>query len=92
VRSWEEQGLSRVYVDGGSLIGQFLAVGLIDDLCLTTVPVLLGDGIPLFPPSGVASSWRLEGVASWPSGMVRRRYARATESPTPAAPGTNPGS
>jgi len=77
VATWQALGLGHVYVDGGSLIGQFLAEGLIDDMVITTAPVLLGDGIPLFPPTGVGSSWRLEAVESWPSGMMSRRYARA---------------
>jgi dihydrofolate reductase len=76
VRRWREQGLEHVYVDGGQLIGSFLAEGLIDDMVLTTAPVLLGDGIPLFPSHGASSSWVLQDVQTWPSGMVNRTYTR----------------
>ena len=44
----EAEGVRRVYVDGGKTIQRFLAAGLIDDLILTRIPILLGDGIPLF--------------------------------------------
>lgn len=33
---------------GGQMIQRFLKEGLIDDLILTTIPILLGGGIPLF--------------------------------------------
>jgi len=34
---------------GGELIGSFLQAGLIDQIALSVQPVLLGEGIPLFP-------------------------------------------
>ena len=64
------QGLDRVYVDGGQVISAFLAEGLIDDLVLTTAPVLLGDGLPLFHPGGRPADLLLDGVQTWPSGFV----------------------
>ncbi len=45
-----EQGVGHVYVDGGRTIQGFLAESLIDDITTTTVPIALGDGIPLFGP------------------------------------------
>lgn len=44
------QGVQHVYVDGGSTIQGFLAESLIDQITITTIPVILGDGIPLFGP------------------------------------------
>ena len=44
------QGVKHVYVDGGNTIQGFLAESLIDDITITSVPVALGDGIPLFGP------------------------------------------
>lgn len=37
-----------VYLDGGDLVRQGLAAGLVDEMTLTLVPVLLGDGVRLF--------------------------------------------
>ena len=73
---WTEMGLARVYVDGGQLISAFLKAGLIDDMVLTKVPVLLGDGKPLFYPTANAAFMRLDGVQSWPSGFVNTSYSR----------------
>lgn len=42
------EGVKRLYVDGGYTIQQFLAEDLIGDITITTIPVILGEGIPLF--------------------------------------------
>ncbi|MFC1942236.1 dihydrofolate reductase family protein [Chloroflexota bacterium] len=43
-----EKGYSNLYIDGGKTIQNFLAEDLIDEMIITKIPVLLGDGIPLF--------------------------------------------
>jgi dihydrofolate reductase len=78
VRAWTERGFDRVYVDGGKLISSFLDVGLIDDLTVTVVPLLLGEGTPLFSPSPRVTPLELESVAGYPSGMAQLRYRRRT--------------
>ncbi len=42
------QNVHRVYLDGGKVIQSFLREGLVADMVITTVPVLLGAGKPLF--------------------------------------------
>jgi dihydrofolate reductase len=42
------EGVEHVYVDGGTTIQGFLARGLVDEITVTVIPVLIGDGIPLF--------------------------------------------
>jgi dihydrofolate reductase len=42
--------VKHVYVDGGSTIQSFLAESLIDEITITRIPVVIGDGIPLFAP------------------------------------------
>ena len=39
---------TRLYIDGGTTIQSFLKQDLIDELIISTIPVLLGDGTPLF--------------------------------------------
>ncbi len=43
-----KRGLNNLYIDGGQVIQSFLKKDLIDELIITTVPVILGSGIPLF--------------------------------------------
>lgn len=45
-----EQGATHIYVDGGNTIQRFIAAGLVDEMTITRIPVLIGDGIPLFGP------------------------------------------
>jgi len=77
VAAWAQSGLTRVYVDGGRLISSFLEADLIDDLTITVVPILLGQGLPLFHPSANVRSFRLEGCESWPDGFATLSYSRA---------------
>lgn len=72
---WEATGHERVYLDGGRVISDFLAAGLVDDLLLTKVPLLLGDGLPLFHRVPVATPLRLLDVEPFPSGLVNLSYA-----------------
>lgn len=42
------EGYKHAYVDGGATITSFLNRKLIDEMIITQVPVLLGEGVPLF--------------------------------------------
>lgn len=44
----QERGVERAYADGGRTVQAFLVAGRLSDLTVTRVPVLLGDGVPLF--------------------------------------------
>lgn len=48
LKDLEKRELKNLYVDGGKTIQSFLKEDLIDEMIITTVPILLGDGIPLF--------------------------------------------
>jgi dihydrofolate reductase len=67
-------GARHVYVDGGITIQGFLRAGLIQRLIITRVPVLIGDGIPLF--GALPGDIRLRHVATrhYPSGLVSSEY------------------
>lgn len=42
------EGHDRIYIDGGKTIQSFLRAGLVTDMTLTRIPVLIGNGLPLF--------------------------------------------
>jgi len=63
-------------VGGGSLIQQFLAASAIDEMIISVVPCLLGEGIPLFPDSYSSSIWRLEATQSFANGIVNLHYVK----------------
>jgi dihydrofolate reductase len=67
-------GAHHLYVDGGITIQGFLRAGLIQRLIITRVPVLIGDGIPLF--GTLPRDIRLRHVSTrhYPSGLVSSEY------------------
>jgi len=42
------QNYFKLYIDGGKTIQDFLKEDLIDELIITTIPILIGGGFPLF--------------------------------------------
>ena len=69
-----ENGWSRAYVDGGKVVQSFIKLGLIEDIILTTVPTLIGDGIPLFGAIDEDIDLELVSSKSFASGMVQSHY------------------
>ena len=67
------EGIKRIYVDGGSVISQFLSVGLIEEMIVSQIPVLLGGGLPLFTATGEHSLTLVES-RSYPSGLVQTTW------------------
>ena len=69
------QGSARqAYIDGGATIQSFLAAGLIDELTITTIPILLGEGIRLFGPLPADVSLAHETTQSYSNGFVQTKY------------------
>jgi dihydrofolate reductase len=68
------RGARHLYVDGGITIQRFLRARLVDRLVVTRVPVLIGEGVPLF--GGLPQDMRLRHVVtrSYPSGLVQSEY------------------
>ena len=67
-------GAHHLYVDGGITIQGFLRAGLIQRLIITRVPVLIGDGIPLFGTLPRDIPLRHVGTRQYPSGLVSSEY------------------
>jgi dihydrofolate reductase len=67
-------GAQHLYIDGGVTIQGFLRAGLIHRLIITRVPVLIGEGIPLFGP--VPGDIQLRHIATrqYRSGLITSEY------------------
>ncbi len=61
-------------VGGGQIICSFLNEGLVDELLLFIVPVLLKEGIPLYPALNRQIGLKLMEIASYKTGIVKLHY------------------
>jgi len=61
-------------VGGGNVASQFADEGLLDELIVTVVPVVLGEGKPLFDRRLPGGPMQLTGTTTFDSGMVELRY------------------
>lgn len=68
------EGVQHIYLDGGHAIRQALAENLVDDMIISTIPVLLGSGRALFGSEVGASTWELLDSRAWASGLVRNTW------------------
>ncbi len=68
------RGWRRVYVDGGKIVQSFLREGLIAEMTLTRIPILIGDGLPLFGALDRDVDCEHLDTRIFPSGLVTSRY------------------
>ena len=68
-------GEGGIYLDGGALIRSFLDAGLVDEVTVTVIPVILGEGVPLFAGSAPRRMLRLERSRDLGAGIVQLRYS-----------------
>lgn len=68
------RGWKRVYVDGGMVIQSFLRAGLVDDMVISRVPVLIGEGISLFGALTTDTMLDHLSTRAFPSGLVQSTY------------------
>jgi dihydrofolate reductase len=77
VAAIEAQGFHSLWlVGGGALTRSFFQNDLIDEYIISIIPVLLGSGIPLFPPAGREQKLVLAKSTEYPSGLVQLQYKR----------------
>jgi dihydrofolate reductase len=74
VERLEREGHERLYVDGGVVIQSFLRQGLITDMTITTIPILIGQGISLFGPLEEDIRMKLVRSQSFAGGLVQSTY------------------
>lgn len=71
----ESSGFKHAYIDGGSTITSFVNLKLINEITITKVPVLLGEGIPLF--GKINKSVKLENAeaSAFPNDFIQVKYS-----------------
>lgn len=77
VKKLNSKGFANLYVDGGKTIHEFLKLDLIDEMIVTTVSTIIGDGIPLFGKIGEKRAFKLEKTEMLNENLVKQYYRRA---------------
>ncbi|EGA64902.1 dihydrofolate reductase family protein [Vibrio brasiliensis] len=76
VSDLNQQGYHDLYIDGGITIQNFLEQELIDQLTITTIPVLLGGGVKLFGDLESMQNYKLVESTVYLDTIVQSHYAR----------------
>ena len=70
-----KEGASHLYIDGGVTIQRFLRAGLISELTITVIPILIGEGTPLFGHLESDLNLNLIETNSYDFGFVQMKYS-----------------
>lgn len=73
-----QEGKDIWLVGGGELLSMLLTADLVDEMIITTIPVVLGSGISLFPNSPKESKWELKSSENYKNGVVQVTYKKAS--------------
>jgi dihydrofolate reductase len=68
------RGLRHVWIDGGQTLQAFLTAGLVDVITVTRIPILIGQGRPLFGLLPDDVSLKHMDTQSFQSGVVQSNY------------------
>ncbi|MFK8038147.1 MAG: dihydrofolate reductase family protein [Crocinitomicaceae bacterium] len=71
-----EHGFHNLYIDGGITIQNFLKEDLINELIITTIPILLGGGIPLFGDLSVPIRFQCTGTKIFLDAVVQNHFVK----------------
>lgn len=70
----ENSGHKHAYIDGGATITSFINHKLIDEMTITQVPVLLGEGLPLFGKINQSIKLEKSEASAFPNDFIQVRY------------------
>ena len=77
VASINAAGFKNLYIDGGITIRKFLEQDLIDELVITRIPILLGDGIPIFGKLNDPLRFMHKNTRVYDNALVKSHFIRA---------------
>ena len=75
----KKRGYENLYIDGGKVIQSFLKEDLVDEMILTRIPILLGEGIPLFGKLESHMKFKLVKTVTYNDKLVSSHYIRVKE-------------
>ena len=61
-------------VGGGELTSMLLNNNLIDEMIITTIPIILGSGIPLFPNNPKETNWEAIQTQKYENGIIQTKF------------------
>jgi dihydrofolate reductase len=70
------RGFKDLYIDGGKTIQSLLSKNLIDELIISRIPTILGEGIPLFSPQALKIDLKHIETKAFDNGIVKSKYIR----------------
>jgi len=79
----KQKGKNIWLMGGGEIAREFLKEDLVDELYLGIAPVLLGEGIPLFPSGFPERKFELTENKTYSQGLVALKYERARSAAKP---------
>jgi dihydrofolate reductase len=71
-----EQGKDILLAGGGELISMLFAADLVDEMQICYIPIILGEGISLFPKQPKESKWDLKKSTVYDSGIIKVEYKK----------------
>ena len=74
------KGFHNLYIDGGKTIQSFLKEDLIDEIIVTQIPILLGNGIPLFAKLSAPLNFEFIKTEVHLNALVQNHYRRKRDS------------
>ncbi|MCJ7715583.1 MAG: dihydrofolate reductase family protein [Anaerolineales bacterium] len=74
VNKLKDKGCKHLYIDGGKKIQSFLKEDLITDITITKIPILLGEGIPLFGKTGRDIKLKHVKTKTYKNGFIQSTY------------------
>ena len=76
LKTIHQKGYLSLYIDGGTTINNFLKEDLIDEIIITIIPILLGEGIPLFRQLPKALDFEHVKTEVFLNAIVQNHYRR----------------
>ena len=76
VKKLHQNGYQNLYIDGGKAIQSFLKKNLIDELIISKLPIILGDGIPLFAIQDQKVKFEHCSTEVFEGGLVKSHYKK----------------